>query len=419
MSNNALTENERVKLISELTPTGEKKAVSYAGKNEIHDVFEIPLEFLLYNPYNGRIRSLTKSYESQYADLNPQEESDKIVIEQFLYDSAKGKNDKTIESIKHNGQQEFGIITKDGVIIDGNRRAMILNLLNSQDHQNRKFKAVILPDKLLDKRKDIISLETNYQMGVDNKVDYNPIEKYIRCKELNEYYSIDEIAGQMAESPKTIQEWFDILALMEEYLEYLGTPKTYIRLEKREGHFVDLFKYLKSYKNATNNQSVDWAFTKEDVEELKAVYFDYIRLRIPVSHARIIARPSASNSFFCYNEIWREFIIDHKTTIAKNPQPSFRSFKDELPDDSYSTLILKIDTIWKQAVSSSMEETLFHYEQILGDIKNNLAPLRLLKRAKSTLFQINHSTLKSEMDDEKAKLINDLDSIIKTFKSFI
>ncbi len=410
------TEQERIDGIQALKPTGEKKVIHYNDEYKLYDVYEIPLSFLIYNAHNGRIRSLTRSYESQYALLDAQNEDDKITIEQFLYDSAKAKNDKTIESIETIGQQEFGIITKDGVIIDGNRRAMILSMINAKNAENRKFKAVVLPDKLLDKHKEIITLETSYQMGVDSKVDYNPIEKYIRCKELLEYYSIYEISKMMAEDSKKVTEWLSILELMEEYLDSLQTPGTYTRLEKREGHFVDLFKYLKSYTGAYGNQSVFWKYNKDDVIDMKAAYFTYIRLGIPVARARVIARPANSNSFFCYQDIWSDFISEHNYLMKDIKDIEFEKLKEQFVDESYSSLIDKIDSKWKGEVEIPLDTILVYYEGVLSDRQNVLAPLRLLKRAKSTLYQIDKEKLKSEMDAEKKNLITDLDDVIQSFK---
>ena len=91
-----------------------------------------------------------------------------------------------------NGQQRYGIVTADGIIIDGNRRAMLLNRLfntheklgftYAQVEHCRYFLAIILPDDA--EERDIQQLETIYQMGEDDKLDYNPIEKYLKCKEL-------------------------------------------------------------------------------------------------------------------------------------------------------------------------------------------------------------------------------------------
>jgi hypothetical protein len=415
---NDLSEDERIAGIHSLNPTNEKKLVRYDGVEKLYNVYEIPLEFLVYNPYNGRIRSLTLSYEAQYnRKLDAQNDKDRSVIEQFLFDSAKAKNEKTIESIEAIGQQEFGIVTYDGVIIDGNRRAMILNDINRRTGQDRKFKAVILNDKLIGKEKEIITLETSYQMGVDSKVDYNPIEKYIRCKELRRFYSNEEIGAQMSEAPKQIQEWLDILTLMEDYLNFLNTPEMYIRLEKREGHFVDLYKYINAYIGRGSHQSVDWRFNDSDVLQMKKIYFTYIRLGIPVARARVIARPASKNSFFCHEDIWKDFVKDHSKAMADAVELSFIELKVANEGESNITLVNFIDKQWRASVEIGLEEDLFYHESILGDKLNTQAPLKLLKKTKSTLYQIDIEILKEELDEETIKLIEDIQAVLATFKA--
>ena len=149
-----------------------------------------------------------------------------------------------MDSLLKNGQQRYGIVTSDGIIVDGNRRAMLLNRLFHQHDEMglsytqvehcRYFLAIILPDDA--EEKDIQQLETIYQMGEDDKLDYNPIEKYLKCKELKRLgFSDEDIAGFMSEKPGQIKEWLRILSLMEEYLQEYDYEGIYTRLEKTEG----------------------------------------------------------------------------------------------------------------------------------------------------------------------------------------
>ena len=128
-----MTEQNRITAIDKSLETGEKRVINYSSNKEPQPVKRIPLKYLLYNPHNGRIRSYTKSFESTFHTLNPEDEKDKFIIEQLLYDSAENRNLKTLESLELNGQQESGIVTKDGIIIDGNRRAMLLSVISRKE----------------------------------------------------------------------------------------------------------------------------------------------------------------------------------------------------------------------------------------------------------------------------------------------
>ncbi|EPH11250.1 hypothetical protein HMPREF9713_01735 [Myroides odoratimimus CCUG 12700] len=414
-----MTISERILAIAESKPTGEKKSLRFKNENKIYDVKEIPLTALLYNPYNGRIGSMIQSFESsKKRKINNEDPDDIKVIEQYLYDSASARNQKTIESLKEIGQQEVGIVTKDGVIIDGNRRACMLNILNRKGHNINTFKAIVLDSELKDNKKDITLLETRYQMGVDSKVDYNPIEKYIRCSDLlNEHgFTIQEIADLMAETEGIINEWLSRFSLMEDYLTYLKTPKVYTRLEKREGHFVDLKNYLNNY-NQKKNKS--WEYDESDVEDLKNSYFDYIRLGVPVQRARVIAKPTTGNSFFTSKTIWDEFITEHNKLKEKVIEKSFDDLNKKFPDYSNEDIIQIIDENWINEIKDSLIENLSFNEITLKEINESFLPLKILKRVKNTILNINIDNIEPSTYEESKIIINEIELKLIDIKNVI
>lgn len=410
---------ERIEIINNATPTGEMKSLRFKEKNKIYPVKSIPLKALLYNPYNGRIGSMVQSFESsQSRRINNEDPEDIKVIEQYLYDSSSARNAKTIESLKEIGQQEVGIITQDGVIIDGNRRACMLNILHRKGNDVETFKAIVLDCQLTGNEKDITLLETRYQMGVDSKVDYNPIEKYIRCSDLHlkHHFSIREIAELMAESEATINDWMGRFDLMESYLQYLQTPKVYTRLEKREGHFVDLKNYLSNYNNRKNNS---WEYNNENVTDLKNSYFDYIRLGVPVQRARVIAKPTTGNSFFTNQNIWDDFIQEHKKIKENVIEKSFDELNKKFPEYSNEEIIQIIDEHWTNEIKDSLLENLSFNEITLKEINESFLPLKILKRVKTTLFNINVNNIESSTHEESKLVIDQIESRLEIIKDNI
>jgi hypothetical protein len=49
---------------------------------------------------------------------------------------------------------------------------------------SKYIEAVILPDEYHEDEKAIVRLETEYQIGEDAKLDYGPLEKYLKVKRL-------------------------------------------------------------------------------------------------------------------------------------------------------------------------------------------------------------------------------------------
>ena len=141
---------ELLKQIQEKTPFAQGYPLLYRGERKSFDVWEIPMECLIYNQYNGRIGSVVKSYEKQNHKLDPELADDAALIEKFLWQSKADKNEKTMGSLRQVGQLKFGIVTSDGVIVDGNRRASLMNRIlrdtrATQEEKNRCkfFRAVI------------------------------------------------------------------------------------------------------------------------------------------------------------------------------------------------------------------------------------------------------------------------------------
>jgi hypothetical protein len=340
----------------------EFKAIWYDGEQLILEVKQIPLKDLIYNKYNGRIKSAVLSFESLRGKLDATNENDRKIIENYLFESAENRNEKTTQSLRDYGQQEIGIVTNDFIIIDGNRRASLLSKLHKEGNKIDYFKAVVLPDNLDKNELEIIKLETNYQMGVDNKVEYKPIEKYLRCKELiNPPHKIpvEEVAKLMGEKSSRINQWMNILCLMDEYLNYLDSPEVYTRLDKKEGHFVDLNNYLKQYP---------------ENRELKEVYFDFIRLGIPVQRARIIGNPKDNQSLYSNSNLWKPFYIEHKSIKEKLSEKTFSTLKEENPEMSNEQIFGNIDNYFIEKLKTNLVNNLVQGEIAIKElkIKNNI-----------------------------------------------
>lgn len=101
----------------------------YRGATRTESAYKIPLDYLIYNKYNGRIGTDVLSFEKQNGELDAEKERDRTIIEEFLYKSKEDRNKITMDSLLRIGQQRYGIVTADGIIVDGNRRAMLLNRL--------------------------------------------------------------------------------------------------------------------------------------------------------------------------------------------------------------------------------------------------------------------------------------------------
>src|ERR1043166_2682732 len=143
-----LSTDVRKKKLTEIKDSGEKQGTQklyYMGQTGNFDVFRIDLDYLIYNRHNGRIEAEMLTWEQENAaPVGTYDDELHEKIAAFLWDSNKGRNKTTLSDLGAKGQQRPGIVSLDGVIIDGNRRAMLLRQLE-QTKGKQYFDAIILP----------------------------------------------------------------------------------------------------------------------------------------------------------------------------------------------------------------------------------------------------------------------------------
>ncbi|WP_345975660.1 hypothetical protein [Sulfurimonas sp. HSL3-7] len=390
------------------------KEIRYMDKVQKLPVFEIPVELLIFNQYNGRIGTFVKTYEKQHGPIDATTKKGEKLIVDFLWNSKVNRNKETKKNIIENGQLEFGIVTKDGVVIDGNRRCMLLKKIAEETKSTPTyFKAIVLDETLQSNPKEIRKLETMYQMGVDEKVDYNAIEQYLKCSELSQDFSNEEIAKMMGKKPSDIKNYLEILALMEEYLEAYGYGGMYTRLNEEtvEGPFVDLRGYLETQTTGKGIRGRDWQPEKDDIDDLKNIYFDYIRAGFRTAHnIRDIGNPAKGQGFFSHEKVWREFVkrYDERIDPINDQEKSLEELRSERPGEEIEDIIRGRDSDWKSKVEPSMKENIGRTKRDLDDQKEANSPMELLERARRTLQSVN-----TDIDAFRGKEIREISHEIR------
>lgn len=382
---------------------------------ESMDVFKIPLDYLVFNKYNGRILSRTKSLESQQKKIDVETKEGKELIEKLLWESKKDRNEKTLQSIKTaGGQQKPGIITRDGIIIDGNRRAMLLGKSGMYDY----FKAVVLPVTLEENPLEIEKLETSFQMGEDEKLGYNPIEKYLKAKGLyqtlaKKTYSekdpspdqkaIEKIADWMGEEKSTVKDYLQVMETMDDYLDYLDYNGIYTQLDGREDQFINLTRWLNNFYGEESSKAFD-GYRNEDVDDLKVIAYDYVRIKYEGKKFRYLAYGLKENHFFGDKEIWSSFKDSHFTQkdniieerIDLNSQNLERHLNDR--DKKFYELSKneKEESFLDENVDNHYQR--LRYKQAAGQ------PEKLLKNARRALESINQKHKSFSSNEVKQEL---------------
>jgi len=426
-----MKKEERIALISSITNNevfGDGRRLRYKGETKDFKIFEIPMSALIYNVQNGRIGSVVKTFEHSYGILDPEKDEDSKRIADFIYKSNEIANKKTRADIAKCGQMEPGIITADGIIVDGNRRASLMwSILNDPDADPSEkarcehFRTVVLPENAT--QKDILRLETIYQLGTDEKVGYNPIEKYLHARDMEEKgFSIGEIEEYMDESTNSVQELLEVVGLIDEYLENCDCVGLYTRLPK--GFEDDLLKLNTAVKKIRKG-GISWIPATKLIKianDLKAISYDYIRLNMKKEDGfefRDILQTSGGN-FLQNEDVWNAFTENWQNAVDGVEEESIDAIIDRASGEDLERELNKRDNQWREIVKDPMKEAFHDAKDIIDNQREKEKPNALLKKALNALIGVDLDTVyrmkdKSEVVDQ----IGDIEEVLNSIKQAV
>lgn len=408
--------NEHIKKILEEGKEVENRKISqilikYNDDKENASVFKVPLKLLKYNIQNGRIATFCVQNKDLFQTLNSIEI--KNAIKDNIISTDKTAHEKTKNNIKMIGQEEPGIILLDGTVIDGNRRFTCLLELNEENPDDENFKyfnAIILKGDV--DSKTLKELELNVQLGKDEKVNYNLMDRYMdvyNVIQLQQKLTIEEYAKSSNHSIKDIKEIIDIISIMNDYLNFLKKEEKWeiIKAKKKLEHFKEIYNCLKN---------VD---LKSDKENIKTIVFDYIVTEVPDADSKSI-RNLTKNITKNKNDKqnWFDFINDHsyshekiKDIIEKNNIQTFEKIEEKLKNDDELIENLKnnLDNfMYNNHLNEEKNKLISHLNKILFNIKsiNNIIDWSDIKKQKKYDYE------------EFLKIFNLLENVYEESKNY-
>jgi hypothetical protein len=263
---------------------------------------------------------------------------------------------------------------------------------STQEQKDRcfYFKAVILPETAT--KRDILQLETSFQMGEDEKVDYNPIEKYLKCKDLEDAdFKRDEIANFMGITKKDVDTYLEILDLMDQYLAFYEYDGIYTMAEGHEDSFQKLNIAIKQYKAGVSNM---WDFNDEDLNNLMGVAFDYIRLGLNQSDIRdLFRKPSqSSSSIFGAKNRWERFFDRHQEILSSFDEKSVDECLRDVDGPDITPRLKARDEEWRKAVTAQLTDNFENAQDEVNSQIRAASPINLINKAKNALASIDGSS---------------------------
>lgn len=392
-------------------------------------VYKIPLQYLSYNPYNTRFLSQAKTWQKRLGRrLSNEKPEDVKKIEEFLWSYKKEKNESTIKSLIREGQLQPGVVTVDGLILAGNRRFRLINEIDRNPGKYNKnnantdglkfFEAAILDTVLTEK--EIVRYESFYQYGAEDKVDYDPIQKYIAAKDQEEYgFDLSEIAANFAAltngDEKIVKKWLDVYELMDEYLTYIGEPEIYTALFGNEESFLNLLDTKKSLERGrTKNES--WDYDDMDISALRLRYYDYIRAGRSTHDFRIFKK------IFLNKSRWEDFNSKVQETVDQVSEciPSIDEYRSKFPDETEESISVIRNNDYKDKATKPLNQLYGSEKSYLVSKEEEETPLKTAQQAYQKLNKLS-AFLDKGVDriadvDELLNKIRDIQKIVGKIK---
>jgi len=214
----------------------------------------------------------------------------------------------------------------------------------------------------------------------------------------------------MNEKEPAIVENLEIMKLMDRYLDYLGYPGIYTRLDKTEDLFIKLNVVLKRW--GTSQGRLKWKPAESDLSDFELICFDLIRYAYnsPTGKGidpKIIREKILRNSedtLVANEDIWKNFSERHQATVETidEKEKSVDELRAENPNRDLSSLSKSQDEAWARTVDPFIKENFGLATSQLENLQSSGEPLKLLSAAFSKLETVDSvSTSKAFLEDEK------------------
>ena len=372
--------------------------INKSSKN--YQVYRIPLRYLYYNDKNDRISTEFERFTSEGNDIDPSDrEAYNMAIEKIIASVKPEYLRRTKNSISNRGQDNPGVVLDDGRVVDGNRRFTCLRMIERETKKPQYFEAVILNYGYEHDYKLIKSLELELQMGVEEKVPYDPIDRIYgvyKSIRVEQAFTVDEYAALFDDrTVKDVKKDLEIADLMCEYLDFIKCPGQFhiAKDMKLDGVLEEMPGILANVRKTDADM----------VEDVKYIIF-----------SAIVTGASTTLNQYVRNEIGK--LVKNKEDLTELVQ-STQEAVDEVIDEIESRGSMSEEEINEIRKDVSLSQNLSDSISTQNNKVNNRslqdAPLKMASEAYNKLNSIVIASIPSMRPEAKDELRRKLDSIQK------
>jgi hypothetical protein len=264
-----MTEEARKKRIQkaidahqEAGTSGERHGIEWHGVWTVLPVVSLPLDAIVLNPNSHRIKAELEDHpKAKELRADPFSEQAQAAITALLQATPGYANLK--DDLEENGQLDFGVITRKGLLVNANTRAVALAELGVKD-----IRVAVLPSDA--DPTSIEDLEAAMQLKVDLRQPYSYPNELLFIEDMKKRGRADqELALQLgyatSRDPKAlvkgerqVQQALRILGMLREIVEKSNGKVVFTYFEGKKQTLLEIDEqYEKSKKaNATSAQRV-------------------------------------------------------------------------------------------------------------------------------------------------------------------
>ena len=221
------------------------------------------------------------------------------------------------EDVRSRGQQEPAIITADGILINGNRRAAALRSLLEDNYLNAGYiRCLVLPEDAT--VAEIVDLEAELQIARTFKQDYSWVNEALLIQELydREGKNFENVAKRMHRKTSEVRDMYEKIQQVQQLVALSQGTRHLVDFSSHESAFDELAKHI---RNKSPKEQAD----------VRAVYFLGTLAGTEYRTLRHLRRPDAADL------VRREIEKNHDMNLvlsAASAAPSNDSDGDILDD---------------------------------------------------------------------------------------
>lgn len=189
--------------------------VPLRGKPALLEVIEVPLDLPTLNPDSFRIApALEEHSQADVVRSDPYSPAAQRVVAELVRSSHRHAED--LKESLLDGQDQPGLMTRKGKLINGNTRCVLLRELLAEGRiTGTTMRVAVLPSDVVEPQE--LELESVLQKQVEHKDSYNLVSELMMLKKLHEGAGLTDaaIARRLRMRPQRVTDLRSVLDLME------------------------------------------------------------------------------------------------------------------------------------------------------------------------------------------------------------